>query len=87
LPDRIGVVGKRLITEKLEVPEAVWGVKRRWLRATRARTLGPYRETSLSIKEIAARLNLGKPKGAKSNLHKDMSRHPDNSSPPGRHPK
>jgi hypothetical protein len=44
------------------------------------------RETTLSIKEIAARLNLGKPKGAKSNLHKYMSRHPNNSSPPGRHP-
>jgi hypothetical protein len=27
-------------------------------------------ETTLSIKEIAARLHLGKPKGAKSNLHK-----------------
>jgi REP element-mobilizing transposase RayT len=37
-------------------------------------------ETTLSIREIAARLVLGKPKGAKSNLHKWMrgnaSRHP-----------
>ena len=29
-------------------------------------------ETTLSIREIAARLELGKPKGAKSNLHKWM---------------
>jgi putative transposase len=31
-------------------------------------------ETTLSIKQIAERLHLGKPKGARSNLHKSMSR-------------
>ena len=31
------------------------------------------RETTLSIKQIAERLTLGKPKGAKSNLHTDRS--------------
>src|SRR5436305_786732 len=30
-------------------------------------------ETTLSIKEIAERLHLGKPKGAKANLHKRLS--------------
>jgi hypothetical protein len=40
------------------------------------------RETTLSIKQIADRLNLGKPKGAKSNLHRWMNRQPDNSSQP-----
>jgi hypothetical protein len=32
------------------------------------------RETTLSIRQIADRLNLGKPKGAKSNLHRRMNR-------------
>ena len=32
------------------------------------------RETILSVKEIAERLHLGKPKGARSNLHKFMNR-------------
>jgi len=32
------------------------------------------RETTLTIKQIAGRLNLGKPKGAKSNLHRWMNR-------------
>lgn len=40
------------------------------------------RETTLSIKQIAQRLNLGKPKGAKSNLHRWMNRQPDNSPQP-----
>ena len=40
------------------------------------------RETTLSIKQIAGRLNLGKPKGAKSNLHKWMSPQPEDSSQP-----
>ncbi len=40
------------------------------------------RETTLSIKQIADRLSLGKPKGAKSNLHKWMSRQPDAGSQP-----
>jgi len=40
------------------------------------------RETTLSIKEIAGRLSLGKPKGAKSNLHKWMNGHPNDSSQP-----
>lgn len=39
-------------------------------------------ETTLSIKQIAERLNLGKPKGAKSNLHRWMNRQPDNNSQP-----
>lgn len=39
-------------------------------------------ETTLSIKQIAERLNLGKPKGAKSNLHRRMNRQPDNNSQP-----
>jgi putative transposase len=30
-------------------------------------------ETTLSVKEIAARLNLGKPKGARTNLHKFLN--------------
>ena len=38
------------------------------------------RETTLSIKQIAGRLNLGKPKGAKSNLHKWMKGPPDDAS-------
>jgi hypothetical protein len=33
------------------------------------------RETTLSVKEIAERLHLGKPKGARANLHKFM-KHP-----------
>jgi len=40
------------------------------------------RETTLSIEQIAGRLNLGKPKGAKSNLHKWMNRPPDDGSQP-----
>jgi REP element-mobilizing transposase RayT len=40
------------------------------------------RETTLSIKQIAGRLNLGKPKGAKSNLHKWMKGPPDDASQP-----
>ena len=32
-------------------------------------------ETTLSIKQIAERLHLGKPKGAKTNLHKRLN-HP-----------
>ena len=40
------------------------------------------RETTLSIKQIAGRLNLGKPKGAKSNLHKWMNGPPDDGSQP-----
>lgn len=40
------------------------------------------RETTLSIKRIAERLNLGKPKGAKSNLHKWMNGKPDDNSQP-----
>ncbi len=40
------------------------------------------RETTLSIKQIAGRLNLGKPKGAKSNLHKGMKGPPDDASQP-----
>jgi len=31
------------------------------------------RETTLSVKQIAERLHLGKPKGARSNLHKFMN--------------
>jgi len=31
------------------------------------------RETTLSVKQIAVRLHLGKPKGARSNLHKFMN--------------
>ena len=33
-------------------------------------------ETTLSIKQIAERLHLGKPKGAKTNLHKSLNRAP-----------
>ena len=33
-------------------------------------------ETTLSVKQIAARLHLGKPKGARTNLHKFMNRSP-----------
>ena len=40
------------------------------------------RETTLSIKQIAGRLNLGKPKGAKSNLHKWMKGPPDDALQP-----
>ena len=40
------------------------------------------RETTLSIEQIAGRLNLGKPKSAKSNLHKWMNRPPDDGSQP-----
>jgi hypothetical protein len=40
------------------------------------------RETTLSIRQIADRLKLGKPKGAKSNLHKWMNRQPDTGSQP-----
>jgi len=40
------------------------------------------RETTLSIKQIAGRLNLGKPKGAKSNPHKWMNGPPDDGSQP-----
>jgi len=40
------------------------------------------RETALSLKQIAGRLNLGKPKGAKSNLHKGMNGPPDDGSQP-----
>jgi hypothetical protein len=36
-------------------------------------------ETTLSVKEIAGRLNLGKPKGARANLHKFLN----NTQPPG----
>jgi hypothetical protein len=36
-------------------------------------------ETTLSVKHIAARLHLGQPKGARTNLHKFMtSSHSDN---------
>ena len=38
------------------------------------------RETTLSIKQIADLLHLGKPKGAKSNLHKWMNGQPDRNS-------
>ncbi|HEY5910195.1 MAG TPA: transposase [Verrucomicrobiae bacterium] len=40
------------------------------------------RETTLSIKQIAERLSLGKPKGAKSNLHKWMNHKPEEASQP-----
>jgi hypothetical protein len=40
------------------------------------------RETTLSIKQIAGRLSLGKPKGAKSNLHKWLKGPPDDGSQP-----
>ena len=40
------------------------------------------RETTLSIKQIAVQLNLGKPKGAKSNLHRYMSPQADYISQP-----
>ena len=40
------------------------------------------RETSLSIKQLAARLNLGKPKGAKSNLRKWLNEPLDENSQP-----
>jgi hypothetical protein len=58
-----------------------------YLASARLRPARLRRETTLSIKEIAARLNLGKPKGAKSNLHKYMSRHPDTSFSHERYPK
>ena len=40
------------------------------------------REASLSFKQISERLGLGEPKGARSNLHKWMNRHPEDDSPP-----
>jgi hypothetical protein len=33
-------------------------------------------ETTLSVKQIAERLHLGKPKGARTNLHKFMNNSP-----------
>jgi hypothetical protein len=40
------------------------------------------RETTLSIKQIADLPHLGKPKGAKSNLHKWMNGNPDRKTQP-----
>ena len=40
------------------------------------------RETTLSIKQIAERLSLGKPKGAKSNLHRWMNANPKEDTQP-----
>ncbi len=40
------------------------------------------RETTLSIKQISERLDLGKTKGARSNLHKWMNRQPGEDLPP-----
>jgi hypothetical protein len=40
------------------------------------------RETTLSIRQIAERLSLGKPKGAKSNLHRWMNGKPEEASQP-----
>ena len=39
-------------------------------------------ETTLSVKEIAERLHLGKPKGARSNLHKFLNGLPPETSQP-----
>ena len=39
-------------------------------------------ETTLSVKQIAERLRLGKPKGARTNLHKFMNRSGAGVSPP-----